>query len=150
MFFRCSTDSECQWYKYTDFEAKNCVLIHEAFTTGNNQIFVSSSQSIIYKKGIYTVLNVVAARLCFHRRLPFCSQKVYPSMHWGRQTPGRHTPWADTPPRVDTPWADIPQPSVCLDTHTPWPVHAGIHLPPAATAAQGTYPTGMHSCLYCV
>ena len=33
-------------------------------------------------------------------------------------------------------------------THpTPSPVHAGIHAPPpAATAADGRYPTGMHSC----
>ena len=37
-----------------------------------------------------------------------------------------------------TPWADTP---------TPNPVHAGIHAPlPAATAADGTHPTGMLSC----
>ena len=29
----------------------------------------------------------------------------------------------------------------------PRPVHAGIHTPPAAPAADGTHPTGMHSCL---
>ena len=38
-----------------------------------------------------------------------------------------------------TPWADTP---------TLNPVHAGIHAPlPAATAADGTHPTGMLSCL---
>ena len=31
-----------------------------------------------------------------------------------------------------------------LDTHPPCPVHAGIHM---ATAADGTHPTGMHSCV---
>ena len=30
----------------------------------------------------------------------------------------------------------------------PCPVHAGIHPPPAATAADGTHPTGMHSSLF--
>ena len=55
---------------------------------------------------------------------------VYPSMHWGRHPlPGRHHP-------------------LC-------PVHAGIHPlpsacwdnPPATTAADGTHPTRMHTCL---
>ena len=47
-----------------------------------------------------------------------------------------------------------PLPSACWDTHTPCPVHAGIHtsprqIPPKmATAADGTHPTGMHSCSY--
>ena len=58
----------------------------------------------------------------------FCSvMYVYPSMHWGR------------PPRQTLPhWADPPR-----------PVPAGIHAtppPPAATAADGTYPTRMHPC----
>ena len=131
MFFRCSIDSECKWYKYKESEGKNCALINEASTAADNQIFISSSQTVIYKKGIFTVLNVVAARLCFHRRLPFCSQGVYPSMHWSRQPTGRHTLLGRHSPRVDTPWADIPQPSVCLDTHTPSPVYASIHTPPA-------------------
>ena len=40
------------------------------------------------------------------------------------------------------PWADTPQ---CMLGYTPpCPVHAGIHM---ATAADGTHPTGMHSCL---
>ena len=55
---------------------------------------------------VITVRNVVAERLCFHRRLWFCSQgegEVYPSMHW-------------------------------------------VRPPPTATAADGTHPTGMHSC----
>ena len=61
---------------------------------------------------------------------------------------------------ADTPLADIPQAdtplgryppllSACWDTDTPCPVHAQI-TPPylAATAADGTHPTGMHSCFF--
>ena len=51
---------------------------------------------------------------------------VYPSMHWSRHPPRKTLPW-QTPP--------------C-------PVHAGIHIPPTAIAADGTHPTGMHSCLF--
>ena len=85
-------------------------------------------------------------------------RNVYPSMHWGKHPPGRHPlgrhppPWADTPLPVhagmhtprQTP--TIPLLSACWDTHTPCPVHAKIHAPPEATAADGTHPTGMHSC----
>ena len=51
-----------------------------------------------------------------------------------------------------------PMPSACWDTHTPCPVHVGIHPHPpcpvhagidTATAADGMHPTGMHSCCYC-
>ena len=67
-----------------------------------------------YQMVIVTVRNVVAERLCFHRRLPFCSH--------GGCVPA--CTGADTP-REDTP------------RQTP---------PPTATAADGTHPTGMHSC----
>ena len=46
-----------------------------------------------------------------------------------RDPPWADTPWADTP-RQTPPWADTPL--------------------PAATAADGTHPTGMHSCFYAV
>ena len=74
------------------------------------------------------------------------------------QTPpplGRHHPPGQTPP---PPGQTPPLPSVCWDTHTPapakcmlgytspCPVHAGIDM---ATAADGTHPTGMHSCRTC-
>ena len=64
----------------------------------------------------------------------------------GRHPPGQTVPSGQTPPQT-----------------SPYPVHAGIHthtvlpsacwdthphpLTPAATAADGTHPTGMHSCL---
>ena len=86
---------------------------------------------------------------------------VCPSACWHTHTP-RQTPQADTPPVQtpradplqintalgDTPWADTskannPLPSACWDTHPPCPVHVGIDM---ATAADGTHPTGMHSC----
>ena len=52
-------------------------------------------------------------------------------------TPGRHP----LPPGRHPlpPWANPPD-------RPPCPVHAGIHPPPTATAAEGTHPTGMHSC----
>ena len=72
-----------------------------------------------------------------------------------RQTPplGRHPHWADTP-SGQTPPLDRPPCLVHAGIHTPCPVHSGIHHPPCpvhskiymAIAADGTNPTGMHSC----
>ena len=52
---------------------------------------------------LITVRNVVAARLCFHRRLWFCSQgwvsaPVHAGIHPPGQTPQADMPRADTPP----------------------------------------------------
>ena len=50
---------------------------------------------------------------------------------------------------ADTPRPDIPS-AQCMLGHThrhPCPVHAGIYISPAVTAADGTHPTGMHSYL---
>ena len=99
---------------------------------------------------------------------PFCSQGgVYLSACWDTHpqadTPQEQTPpWADTPswahpptgqtppPGQTSPLGRHPPPSAYWDT-PPCPVHAGIDM---ATAAVGTHPTGMHSCLlsmnYCV
>ena len=75
---------------------------------------------------------------------------------------GHTLPPGRTPPRQKPPWADTSLPSACWDTHpsaqcmlgytTPaCPVHAEIHNPPPppamAIAADGTHPTGMHTCL---
>ena len=75
--------------------------------------------------------------------------------------PGQTPPWADTPPQTNTPldrhpWAEIPRQTPPPGQTPPCPVHAGIHTPslpstlgytPAATAADGTHPAGMLSCL---
>ena len=58
--------------------------------------------------------------------------------------PGQTPPWADTP-WVDTPWADTPWADTPGQT-PPW-----AHLPARRplgryTPADGTHPTGMHSC----
>ena len=78
---------------------------------------------------IFTVRNVVAARLCCHRRLSFCSQGVcvrvcvWQIRPWAdtfhRQTPsiGRHSPLGRHPPG-QTPWADTPGKTV-LVRHPP-------------------------------
>ena len=47
---------------------------------------------------------------------------------------GRHPPWADTPCQVQA------------GIHIPAQSMLGYPPPPAATAVDGTHPTGMHSC----
>ena len=51
-------------------------------------------------------------------------------------SPGQKSPWVDTP-QADT------LPGKTPPGRHPLPVHAGIDM---ATAADGTHPTGMHSC----
>ena len=88
-----------------------------------------------------------------------------PSRHLPGQTPGRH-PLGQTP-QAETPGQTSPCP---WDTHTPCPVHAGIHPLPSAcwdtppaqcmlgytpwwlaytpvATADSMHPTGMHSCI---
>ena len=55
----------------------------------------------------------------------------------GRHPLGRHPLWADTPAGIHTP------PAQCMLGYTSPPPPT-----PAATAADGTHPTGMHSCNY--
>ena len=74
--------------------------------------------------------------------IPACTGQTPP----GKTAPVRHPHWADIA-TGQTPPGQAPPPSVCWDT-PPYPVHAGIH-PPAATAADGTHPTGMHSSFIC-
>ena len=69
----------------------------------------------------------------------FCSQTPPP----GQTPPGQTIP----PPPEQTPppsacW-DTQPPAQCMLGYTPLPVHTGIDM---ATAADGTHPTGMHSC----
>ena len=86
------------------------------FSTHTYILTVSRSGHCIKVKAkwinfIITVRNVIAARLCFHRHLSFCSQggggcvadtpnQTLPPGH----TPQADTPWTDTP-RADTPLA---------------------------------------------
>ena len=51
---------------------------------------------------------------------------------WADTHPRQTPPWADTPPGQTPPWADTPP---------------GRHPQETATAAEGTHPTGMQSCL---
>ena len=60
----------------------------------------------------------------------------------GRHPPRQTPPWADNP-WADTPsWADIPRADTPRQT-SPW----ADHPQQTATAADGTHPTGMHSCI---
>ena len=43
--------------------------------------------------------------------------------------------------------AAVSQHALVIWDIAPYPVHAGIHTPPAATTGDGTHPTGMRSCL---
>ena len=80
-----------------------------------------------------------------------------PGSHPSGQTPLDRHPWADTSPPGQThhPWSD-PQAATPLGRH-PWTdtpgqiPHPWADTPPPRktdTAADGTHPTGMHSCLY--
>ena len=71
-----------------------------------------SSTHMVQTPLFIIVRNVVAARLCFRRRLSFCSQRscVYPSMHWGRHLLGRPPGRQPPPPRQTSPRADTPPP----------------------------------------
>ena len=57
----------------------------------------------------------------------------------GQTPPGTHTP-QQTPPGQTPPWADTPQADPWADTPPP--------APQTATAADGTHPTGVHSCFF--
>ena len=65
----------------------------------------------------------------------FCPRGVYPSMHWGVYR-SMHWGGCGRPPRADT---------------TSWADTSLGRPPPTAIAADGTNPTGMHSCckLFC-
>ena len=67
---------------------------------------------------IFTVRNVVAPRLCFHRWLSFCSQVGHVSQHaLGRHPLDRH-PLGRNPP-AQCMLGYTPLPSACWDTHLP-------------------------------
>ena len=144
-FYRQKSLIQLNFITYTLFlshETNVCIF----FTTDlfNHQYYLSISLSPYL---LITVHNVVAARLCFHRCLSFCSQGggLYPSMHWadppGQKYPlGRNTPWAGTPPGRHPP-GQIPLiqcmlgythtlPSACWDTHTPANCMLGYTPPP--------------------
>ena len=77
---------------------------------------------------------------------------VCSSACWDTHT---QTPPRQTPPLGRHPLGRPPLPSACWDTHPlaqcilgytpPCPVHSKIHM---AIAADGTHPTGMHSCYW--
>ena len=78
---------------------------------------------------------------------------------WDTPSPGRHPTWADTPqaetPHGQTllgrhPQAEMPPGQTPLGRHPGADTPLGRHPPPqeAATAADGTHPTGMHSCIF--
>ena len=72
----------------------------------------------------------------------FLHLSVSHSVHGGRGGVCLSACW-DTPPGRHHLGQTAPLSSACWGTHTPCPVHAGIDM---ATAAEGTHPTGMHSC----
>ena len=110
------------------------------------------------KKLFFTTRNEVGARLCFHRRVWFCSQGgVCLSACWDA------TPQEQTPPGTDTPWSRhpldqaiprsrhplSPRPGTPPGADPPGPgrpppgtEHAGRH----GQREGGTHPTGMQSC----
>ena len=104
--------------------------------------------------------SVSSPRFVYYRPQQSCGKVIFSqvsvshSVHMGclpdTPHPGQTPPWANPPgqtPPGQTPPRQTPH----------FPVHAGIHTPsaqwmlgytplPAATAADGTHPSGMHSC----
>ena len=137
---RCSRICECRIHRlrtYYAFVPSPYVSYYRPQTNlRKGNVFTSVCLEFCPQRGVYT------------------PQADTPWTDPPRQTPppslGRHhPPWADTP-RADTPWTDPPladtptlpgqtppslgrhspgrhpPPNACWDTHTPYPVHAGI------------------------
>ena len=96
-------------------------------------------------------------RLCFYTCLSFCSQWGSASVHAGippgpRTPPGtRHTPPEQTPPgsrHLRPRSRHPPSRQSPWEQTSPTPILPGADTPPpeTATVADGTHPTGMHSC----
>ena len=93
---------------------------------------------------VFVIITTYSLKCTFHLYRPqrSCGKVIFSRASVSHCSP---LPWADIHQ------ADTPLSSACWDTHTPpCPVRAGIHLPPpprpAATAADGTHPSGMHIC----
>ena len=64
-----------------------------------------------YRSPVITARKRSLRRLCFYTCLSFCSgggERLYPSMQWVRQTPGRQTPQEET--RKTPPWRNQEDP----------------------------------------
>ena len=141
------------------------VWLHGMFFFISTSLFVGQ---IPLKLSVITVRKRSCRKVMFlHLLVILFTGSVYPSMHWGRHTPlgQTHPPWPDTPvwaytppeqtppsgqttPGRHLPGQTSPLPSACWDTHPPAQCMLGYNPPsPAATAADGTHPTGIHSCL---
>ena len=83
-----------------------------------------------------------------------------PGTPWSRQSPEEAPPrggipWDQVPPGADTPWtrnplgANTPR-TRQLPKQTPRRRHPRDQAPQTATVADGTRPTGMHSCLFII
>ena len=92
-------------------------------------------------------------RLCFYTCLSFCPQGVSASVHagippsWeeaGTAPPDQAPPGAGTLPGADSPGQGTPRKQTPYTRH---PLEAGTTPPETATVADGTHPTGMHSCI---
>ena len=97
-----------------------------------NRSLAFSTHTCGYSGAIFTVRNVVAARLCFHRHLSFCSRMcVYPNMHWDRHPLSRHTPPLgryspeQTPPGRHPRWTKKP---LCSDTPLRRPLQRTVRI----------------------
>ena len=84
-------------------------MIHEYFKATNDSDFIRENIALLEKEYQWWMENRIVEvilpseeRLCFHRRLSFCSRGgggVYPSMHWDRHPPGQTPPGQTTPSR---------------------------------------------------
>ena len=110
---------------------------------GGWQLWESEGYELVISQDFLPNVTYAHHPFYFYRPQTSVSHSVHrrrgsASVHAGiHPAPGRH-PLGRHPPRHTH-----PLPSACWDT-PPCPLHAGIDM---ATAADGTHPTGMHSCL---
>ena len=143
--------------------AKFCPIYHVVveISLGFSQdvrFYLNDCNTLIETKRLFfTTRNEVGARLCFHRRVWFCSQGGSASVHAGMPPPRSRHPLGQTPPGADTPWtrqspgADTPCPPDQAppleqtppdQADPPGTEHAGRY----GQREGGTHPTGMQSC----
>ena len=110
----------------------NCLafirIIHHASLSNHNYRPLRSCGKVMFSQASVILFTEVGC--------------VYPSMHWGR-----HPDWLCFHRRLSfCSHGGVCIPA-CTGADTPWAETPGQTPPPTATAADGTHPTGMHSCL---
>ena len=58
-FQRCLYDRSCFAYEYKEHRRENCVIIKQNCTDTEGQMFQTDGNSVIYKKGLYFLVEMI-------------------------------------------------------------------------------------------